>query len=203
MVDAPLQGQARQFDRTARAAARLLTMPQTLQMARSTLLALVLAATARAHYELTWPPARTRGSMATAGSCHGANPFMPYQAGSCFWFQQCCTPGQPACTGQYRLPGSDAPTPVSERQRTREQKRPWRARGARVRVSSPTCVRLCPCVVRWARVTPISSPSSPRAPYTFETTSRGGGRFVIAVSSVRRPAPRSGAATRRSAWSRR
>mmetsp|Transcript_25491 Transcript_25491/g.78553 ORF Transcript_25491/g.78553 Transcript_25491/m.78553 type:complete len:356 (-) Transcript_25491:17-1084(-) len=67
---------------------------------------------ASGHFQLTWPPSRARGGMQTAGTCNGANPFEPYEEGTCFWFSQCCTPGQPACTGQYRLPGSGAPVPV-------------------------------------------------------------------------------------------
>ena len=65
-----------------------------------------------AHYDLTWPPARTRSSQASAGRCEGANPFLPFEQGTCFWFSQCCTPGTPNCTGQYRLPGSQAPSPI-------------------------------------------------------------------------------------------
>ena len=55
---------------------------------------------------------KERPARASPGTCNGANPFEPYEEGTCFWFSQCCTPGQPACTGQYRLPGSGAPVPV-------------------------------------------------------------------------------------------
>jgi len=50
--------------------------------------------------------------MATAGSCHGASPFAEFQLGTCFWFSQCCQPGQSACTGQYRLPPAPEPPVV-------------------------------------------------------------------------------------------
>lgn len=64
------------------------------------------------HGELTWPPSRNRASMATAGSCHGSNVFAEYQLGVCFWFSQCCQPGQAECTGQYRLPPAPEPPVV-------------------------------------------------------------------------------------------
>merc|ERR1719384_1952350 len=53
---------------------------------------------------MTWPPPRTRGSMQSAGSCNGPDPFQDMETGTCFWFSQCCTPGQDECTGSHRLP---------------------------------------------------------------------------------------------------
>ena len=48
----------------------------------------------------------------TVGSCHGSNVFAEYQLGVCFWFSQCCQPGQAECTGQYRLPLAPEPPVV-------------------------------------------------------------------------------------------
>lgn len=72
----------------------------------------VVATLAAAHFDLTWPPSRTRSSQAAAGRCEGSNPFLPLELGTCFWFSQCCTPGQANCTGQFRLPGGARPSPL-------------------------------------------------------------------------------------------
>ena len=64
------------------------------------------------HGAITWPPTRYQSSMKTAGLCIGADPFVPMQTGTCFWWTQCCTIGCGSCTGGSREPNSSAAFPI-------------------------------------------------------------------------------------------
>lgn len=58
------------------------------------------AALVAAHAEVSWPPARTHGTMATAGTCKGPDPSQVPQNGTCLWFSEGCTIGCSACIGE-------------------------------------------------------------------------------------------------------